>query len=78
MGEYMFGVRRGTLPAATVKKIERIAKLHGCTFVGPVTIPGTGVQSWFAGPNRGFPFDDAMARAVFDDLDAAGLEYDTP
>lgn len=73
----MFGVRRGKLPAATVRKIERIAKRHGCTFVGPVSIPGNGVQSWFAGPNRGSPFDDTMARSVFEDLAAAGVEYDT-
>lgn len=77
MSQYMFGVRRGTLPAATVRKIERVAKRHGCTFVGPVSIPGNGTQSWFAGPNRGAPFDDAMARAVFDDLEAEGIEYAT-
>ncbi len=76
MSEYMFGVKRGKISPKIVRKIERIAKRHGVTFVA-ATIPGTGPQNWFAGPNLGHPFDQAMARAVFADLDAAGIDYDS-
>ncbi len=73
--EYMFGVRRGKIDRKIVRKIERIAKKHGVTFVY-ADIPGNGTQAWFAGPNYGSPFDAALARSVFADLEKAGIDYD--
>ena len=49
-----------------------IAKRHKCDFIEYVD-PGSKYQNWFAGPNLGHPFDDAMARAVMTDLRAVGL-----
>ena len=80
MGEYMFGLGAGWLPAAA----RRIAKKHGATLVN-YTDPGCGCgygcppsrdcpahrRHWFTGPNMGAPFDGAMADAVMADLRAA-------
>ena len=70
MGEYHFGVGRGR--AKHVQRIDRIARKHGADFVC-CNLPGDGWRYWFSGPNRGFPFDGAMARAVEADLEAVGL-----
>lgn len=72
MSEYMFGVSRSKPSRRNAARMNRIAKRHGAYLV-EATIPGTGYQRWFCGPNRGFPFDAAMASAVFADLRAAGL-----
>ncbi len=72
MSEYMFGVGRGRVAAKTAKRIDKIARKHDCYFISG-TFPGDGPKFWFAGPNRGHPFDQAMARAVTSDLEAAGL-----
>jgi hypothetical protein len=68
-GEFMFGVRRGKLTRAEVALRERIAERHGCTHVY-ANIPGTGLQSWFAGPDTGEPFNTRLSRAVAADLEA--------
>jgi hypothetical protein len=73
MSEHMFLVRRGKLTSLEVEQRERIAKFHGIAFVY-ANIPGTGWQSWFSGPNRGAPFDDALARTVA--LDVRDLTHD--
>lgn len=73
MSEFMFGV--GRKPVHYPNRVEAIAKRHGFTFVH-CTIPGNGFMTWFAGPNRGFPFDDAHAKAIWTDLDKAGLVRD--
>jgi hypothetical protein len=72
MSQHMFSVSRNKPSRANARKIERIAKRHGCGFIEYVD-PGDGYKNWFAGPNLGHPFDDAMARAVMADLRAAGL-----
>lgn len=75
MGEYFFGSGKGHLP----KKADKIAKKHGATLVN-YTDPGcrcghgcrdncpSNRRHWFACPNRGEPFDSAVAKAVMDEL----------
>jgi hypothetical protein len=72
MSQHMFSVSRNKPSRVNARKIENIAKRNECDFVEYVD-PGDGYKNWFAGPNRGAPFDDAMARAVMGDLRAAGL-----
>lgn len=67
MGEHMFGVHSGHLTA----KADLIAKRHGAWHVN-YTEPRGRRRGWFACPNRGSPFDQAVANAVWDDIDAAG------
>lgn len=67
MSEFMFGVRRGTLTKEERAVRYRAARKHGCGFIY-VKLPGTGFQSWFAGPNRGNPFDRDLAAAVLGEL----------
>lgn len=73
MSEYFFGLGRGRIPSKIAKRADAIASKHGACLVNP-RLPGEGYRYWFAGPNRGEPFDRAMARAVLDDLDAAGVD----
>lgn len=61
MSEYMFGCFNGHLSAGLVKKIE--TKFRHVT-VHNYTEPRGEKRGWFAGPNRGSPFDGAMAREV--------------
>ncbi len=81
MSEFMFGSGRGWLP----DEADDIALQHGAGLVnftdarcncGQGCPPHTCEKSrrhWFAGPNRGFPFDQDMAKAVMEDLAEAGL-----
>lgn len=72
MSEYMFGVSRQKPTRKAAKKMEQIAKQHGAYLV-EATIPGTGYQRWFAGPNLGNPFDQRMSNDVNADLVKAGI-----
>jgi len=74
--EYMFGLGPKHLP----RRVSRIAKKHGAVLVNytdPGCRCGYGCTSgecpacqrhWFAGANRGEPFDSALARAVLDEI----------
>lgn len=82
MSEYLFGLGNGWLP----KRAAKIAQKHGVELVNycdpgcdcgyacgsDVDCPAR-KRHWFAGPNRGEPFDGALARAVASDLRAAGI-----
>jgi hypothetical protein len=70
MSEFMFGVGRGA--PKNQRRINAIAKRHDAYLV-VADIPGEGVKHWFCAPNMGHPFDAATAKAVKDDLRAAGL-----
>lgn len=72
MSEFMFGTGRGRIKASAAKRIDKIAGRHGASFV-TADLPGDGPRYWFAGPNLGHPFDQAMADAVWADLEHAGL-----
>lgn len=63
MSQHIFGVSRTRITRAQARKLSRIAKRHDATLV-EATLPGTGYQRWFAGPNLGFPFDRSTAQAV--------------
>lgn len=67
MSEYFFGLHHGHLKNTA----DRIAKRHGARHVN-YTDPATGKRGWFHCPNRGNPFDQAIADAVFRDIDADG------
>ena len=72
MSEHHFGVLQNRrIPASDVERIDAIAQTHGCCFVQ--IKDGNTWKAWFSGPNRGEPFDRAMATAVLDDVEAAGL-----
>jgi hypothetical protein len=70
--EFLFGSGRNKPSARDAKRIDAIARKHGAVFV-QATLPGTGYQHWFAAPNRGEPFDSALARAISEELEAAGV-----
>lgn len=73
MGEYSFGISH-TKPTRNIARVMRkIAERHSAYFI-EATLPGTGYQRWFSGPNRGAPFDQAMKDAVIDDLIKAGID----
>jgi hypothetical protein len=78
MSEFFFGTGRGHLP----QRAARIARAHGATLVNtwePGCQCGHGCHDecpecrrhWFAGPNRGEPFDSALARAVMAEIGGA-------
>ncbi len=64
---FMFGLHDGHLTA----KAQRIAKRHGADHIN-YTEPGGRRRGWFTSPNRGSPFDQATAKAVLSDIEAAG------
>lgn len=63
----MFGIKLGRLSAEEQKMRHTVAKRHGCTWVYLREGNNT-IKSWFSGPNRGEPFDSALARAVYADI----------
>jgi hypothetical protein len=67
MSEYMFGLHSGHLTA----RADTIAKRHGAWHVN-YTEPRGKRRGWFACPNRGSPFDQAVAKRVREDIDRAG------
>lgn len=72
MSEFCFLVGRGEVPAKTVKKIRAIEKECRVDFHNP-KLPGQGYRYWFSGPNRGNPFDRALADEVREALERAGI-----
>jgi hypothetical protein len=67
MSEFNFGVHNGHLTA----RADTIARRHGAWHVN-YTEPRGRRRGWFGAPNLGSPFDGAVARAVWADIDAAG------
>ena len=62
MSEYCFNCYNGHLSIRFIKQIER---MFPEVSVINYTEPGTGKKrGWFAGPNRGNPFDQRLASAV--------------
>jgi hypothetical protein len=63
MAEFMFGVRTGDsrLPLRDRTARERAAKEMGVTWI-EIKEPTGQWKSWFAGPNRGHPFDADLQR----------------
>ena len=69
----MFGVCRVRTTKAQARRLEAIARRHDVSFVEMVG-PDRAYLSWFDGPNRGEPFDRALAKAVREDVEREGLE----
>jgi hypothetical protein len=64
MSEYIFGVTNGKITKAEGRRRDKIARQHGGTFIGPVSIPGNSATGWFAIPNKGEPFNGRTANAI--------------
>jgi hypothetical protein len=75
VSEFDFLSGRGRLSPAARRRIASVARRHGCAFTN-VELPGEGWRYWFSGPNRGDPFDRAIAIAVREDLASAGIDLD--
>ena len=84
MNEHFFGLGPGWFP----QQADAIARRHGASLVNhtdPGCKCGHGCRDncpackrhWFSGPNRGEPFDSAMASAVLGDIAAAGITATT-
>ncbi len=69
MNEYLFLVESEILAKREIQRRERIAKKHDCDFVYLEHPQSPGARSWFAGPNRGEPFDSALREAVKQDIE---------
>lgn len=63
MSEYMFSLYHGHLSASLIKRVE--TKFPHVAVVN-YTGPRGEKRGWFAGPNRGSPFNAAMASEVTD------------
>ena len=75
MNEYMFGTSYDRITRKEAKRREQIAKKHGVWFteinVKQGSCPGINngrYQSWFSGPNRGWPFDDQLRERVLSEI----------
>lgn len=64
MGEYMWGVTREKLSARECARRDKACVAEGGHGYTQINDPGQGWIGWFSGPNRGHPFDQALADAV--------------
>lgn len=71
MSEYLFGLGPGHLS----KRAEKAAEKEGATLCN-YTEPRGEKRHWFAGPNRGEPFDSALGRRVMAAVRAAATKDD--
>lgn len=73
MSEHLFGCGYGRINKTLEKRVDAIAKKFGASFTWIVE-PSGEHRYWFAGPNRGEPFDGDMARDVAEALRVAGIK----
>lgn len=66
----MFSLTNESITKKEGKRRDKIAKKFGANYVGSINIPGSATKGWFAGPNRGQPFDNDLRRNV---MEACGL-----
>ena len=74
MSQHMFCLTTFPITKAQVRRLEKIADDEGVDYVYCGDRKVSPASGWFAGPNRGFPFDDAMSGRVRAAIEAAGLE----
>lgn len=75
MVEYHFGVvQYRHIPTNDVESIDKIARKHDCTFV-QIKDGGGKWLSWFSGPNRGDPFNGALAETVLSEVERFGFGH---
>jgi len=72
MSEHYFLLGNGRVPDHVAEAVDAVAARHDAHLCRHDD-PATGWRYWLACDNRGAPFDGRTARAVVDDLDAAGL-----
>ena len=72
MSQYTFLVRRGQPRKGETEAARKIAQEEGVEYV-TIRDPGNGLKSWFAGPNRGFPFDQWLSERVAKAMAKAGF-----
>ncbi len=70
MNEYIFGVTSEKLTKTEGRRRDAIARRHGGTFVGPVSIAGNSAKGWFEISNLGEPFNRRRSAEI---LSACGL-----
>ena len=68
MSAYFFGSGNGRIDDDMARRADTIARRHDATLT-PYNDPARGWRYWFKGPNRGAPFDGAMARAVAEEIE---------
>lgn len=75
MSVHIFSVSHRKVTRAQAKVLERIAKENDCDFI---EVSGrqyqNGYQSWFSGPDVGFPFTRSMEESVATAVRKAGIE----
>lgn len=71
-GGYHFGIAREALTPSEIERRQRIAKRHGAEFIWLGIVPGCETRGYFSAPNRGEPFDRALASAVAIELAEGG------
>lgn len=62
--EYMFRSTTEKITKREAQRRDRIARKHGGSFVGPLTIPGNVGRSWFTIENKGEPFNSRTAKEI--------------
>ncbi len=70
--EYLFGSGTGRIPDDERALIDRVVEPLGVV-LNNQDLPGEGYRYWFAGPNRGHPFDRALERQVYQALAETGI-----
>jgi len=73
MSQFCFLSTTGKLSRAEVRRRDAIAAKHGADF-NYIREPTGAYKSWFAGPNRGDPFDRNLSAAVAADLQQSGTK----
>jgi hypothetical protein len=73
MSEYMFGTTRKQISLRDSRRLNNIARINGAYGFTNIIEPTGQHLGWFAGPNRGCPFDLALKTAVMTAVNAAGL-----
>ena len=74
MSEYLFGVSRVRVSKKEAARRDRICKKHGGYGYNQIdeshgTQEGGRWVGWYAGPNRGAPFDGQLASAVLAEVE---------
>ena len=72
MSEHHFGCGNGHVSEVIAKRIDRIARKLGASFM-TYREPDGSRRYWFSCRNRGAPFDGATAKAVLDAVAASGI-----
>jgi hypothetical protein len=73
MSEYMFGTTRQKISTRDSRRMDKIARKNGAHGFTTIVEPTGQHLGWFAGPNRGEPFDSRLGGQVMAEIKEAGL-----